>query len=151
VRPHPAVAIRRDAEISFARLLRELDLATEPASGLRTAPPSLRSNGAVMPVKLRRPKTRTTRVTDEAIEAFRLCEEIVAAGDDELFEDEGGRRHEYLEAHRALVCALGLKPWEASPVDVDEEPCSWSGNLYADSWSRAQELRRELLAAVRER
>ena len=44
VRPHPAVAIRRDAEVSFARLLRELDLDTEPASGLRTAPPSLRSN-----------------------------------------------------------------------------------------------------------
>ena len=44
VRPHPAVAIRRDAEISFARLLRELDLDTEPASGLRTAPPGLRSN-----------------------------------------------------------------------------------------------------------
>jgi phage terminase small subunit len=44
VRPHPAVAIRRDAEISFARLLRELDLDTEAPSGLRTAPPSLRSN-----------------------------------------------------------------------------------------------------------
>jgi P27 family predicted phage terminase small subunit len=44
VRPHPAVAIRRDAEISFARLLRELDLDTEPPSGLRSAPPSLRSN-----------------------------------------------------------------------------------------------------------
>ena len=44
VRPHPAVAIRRDAENSFARLLRELDLDTEPASGLRTAPPALRSN-----------------------------------------------------------------------------------------------------------
>jgi P27 family predicted phage terminase small subunit len=43
MRPHPAVAIRRDAEISFARLLRELDLDTEAPSGLRTAPPSLRS------------------------------------------------------------------------------------------------------------
>ncbi|MCP1844409.1 phage terminase small subunit [Bradyrhizobium sp. USDA 4538] len=44
MRPHPAVAIRRDAEISFARLLRELDLDTEPPSALRSAPPSLRSN-----------------------------------------------------------------------------------------------------------
>ena len=44
VRPHPAVAIRRDVEISFARLLRELDLDTEMPGSLRSAPPSLRSN-----------------------------------------------------------------------------------------------------------
>ena len=44
MRPHPAVSIRRDAETSFARLLRELDLDTEPPAGGRVAPPSLRSN-----------------------------------------------------------------------------------------------------------
>ena len=44
MRPHPAVAIRRDAEVSFARLLRELDLDTEAPSDVRTAPPALRSN-----------------------------------------------------------------------------------------------------------
>jgi len=44
LRPHPAVGIRRDAEVSFARLLRELDLDTEPPSGARSAPPPLRSN-----------------------------------------------------------------------------------------------------------
>jgi phage terminase small subunit len=44
LRPHPAVSIRRDAEVSFARLLRELDLDTEPPSDARSSPPALRSN-----------------------------------------------------------------------------------------------------------
>jgi len=44
LRPHPAVAIRRDAEISFARLLRELDLDTEPPVNNRIGPPALLSN-----------------------------------------------------------------------------------------------------------
>ena len=44
VRPHPAVAIRRDAEISFARLLRDLDLDVSPPASNRSGPPSLRSN-----------------------------------------------------------------------------------------------------------
>lgn len=43
IRPHPAVAIRRDSEISFARLLRELDLDVDPPTSGRSAPPSLRS------------------------------------------------------------------------------------------------------------
>jgi hypothetical protein len=92
------------------------------------------------------------QISDEAIAAFQLCEEIVAAGQHEAWEDEGGRRHEYLTAHRSLHVGLSLRPWDASPADVpDEGPCGWGGNLYADSWSRAQELRRELLAAVRRR
>jgi P27 family predicted phage terminase small subunit len=43
LRPHPAVGIRRDAEISFARLLRELDLDVDPPGG-SIRPPGLRSN-----------------------------------------------------------------------------------------------------------
>jgi hypothetical protein len=105
-----------------------------------------------MPVKLRRPKTRTTRVTDEAIQAFELCEEIAAAGLDEAWEDEGGRRREYLTALQSLHGELSLRPWEASPVDVlDEGSCPWEGNLYAASWPKAQELRRELLTAIKRR
>jgi hypothetical protein len=102
-----------------------------------------------MPVKLRRPKKRTMQISDEAVAAFRLCEEIAAAGLQAAWE-EGGRRHEYLAAHRSLHAWLSLRPWEASPADVpDDGPCGWSGNLYSDSWLRAQELRRELQAAVR--
>ena len=44
VRPHPAVAIERDSRIGFARLVRELDLDTEPAASARSALPALRSN-----------------------------------------------------------------------------------------------------------
>lgn len=43
VRPHPAVAIERDSRVGFSRLVRELDLDTEPpATGRR--PPALASN-----------------------------------------------------------------------------------------------------------
>ena len=44
VRPHPCVAIERDSRIGFARLVRELDLDTDPPTSMRSAPVPLRSN-----------------------------------------------------------------------------------------------------------
>jgi phage terminase small subunit len=43
-RSRPEVAIERDGRLSFARLLRELDLDVEPPASGRVRPPGLRSN-----------------------------------------------------------------------------------------------------------
>ncbi|MET4127165.1 P27 family phage terminase small subunit [Roseovarius sp. MBR-6] len=42
VKSHPAIAIERDSRLAFARILREMDLDTEPVQDRR--PPALRSN-----------------------------------------------------------------------------------------------------------
>jgi len=85
-----------------------------------------------MPVKLRRAKGKTHRITPEAIAAYR-------AGD-------------YLGLHRSL----GLRPWQPSPlplavdalgVDPDHPPQP-DGTGWASEWPLAVELQKELQAAV---
>lgn len=76
-----------------------------------------------MPVKLRRPKRAEYPITVEAVAAYR-------AGD-------------WLGLHRAL----GLKPWQPSPLDAVGE-CPWNGNSAgATFWPLAVELRAELESA----
>lgn len=85
-----------------------------------------------MPVKRRVQKLKPHRITPAAIEAFK-------AGD-------------YLGLHRAL----GLKPWEPSPlppteplgVDPKQRPSGTSAR--AEGWAKAVELQRELKAAARQ-
>ncbi len=81
-----------------------------------------------MPVKRRLSKERAHRITPEAVEAFRAR-----------------------DFHR-LHSALNLAPWETSPIEVRNGPSPWpAGSGGDDSWPKAQELRRELMAAVAER
>ena len=82
-----------------------------------------------MPVKRRGSKARQHRVTPEAVEAF--------------------ERGDWMGLHRAL----GLRPWQMSPLDVDpaeEPPNDHGGNPYDKSWSLACELRAELEKAAGE-
>jgi hypothetical protein len=53
-------------------------------------------------------------ITSEMIVLFRRGREIVAAGDDRLWEDEGGHRREFLELSSQLQQKLGRRPWEGS-------------------------------------
>jgi hypothetical protein len=51
-----------------------------------------------------------------------------------------------------LALYLGLKPWQASPLDMEtsDEPCTHPPETeYAKSWPNAQELRRQLKPPVK--
>ena len=75
-----------------------------------------------MPVKLRQSKQRQHRITPEALEAF--------------------QRGDAMGLHRAL----GLKPWQPSPFDIDgPEPPTWaSPGPWRDSWPMVAGLLAEL-------
>jgi hypothetical protein len=52
--------------------------------------------------------------------------------------------------HLALHRALGLLPWEASPIEAHGTPPAWAAAMpYGQSWPRAAELRRQLIEASR--
>lgn len=82
-----------------------------------------------MPVKARRAKSRAHAITPAAVQAF--------IADD------------YFALHQAL----GLKPWNVSPLHVREDSVCVHppGTGYADSWDLVLRLRAELEAAVAER
>lgn len=76
-----------------------------------------------MPIKRTTAKQRTQRITPEALEAYR-------AGD-----------------AATLDRMLGLKPWEASPLDVDhpDQVSPWpKGSGGERSWPQALQLRKQL-------
>ena len=80
-----------------------------------------------MPIKKRVSKMREHRITDEAVELWNRGNAIIESGDDAVFEEDGGRRNEYLEVLHGLSRALGLKLWHDDPFDVpsEGEPEEW--------------------------
>jgi hypothetical protein len=86
-------------------------------------------------------------ITPAAIAAFRRAEEIYNAEQEEAWEEDGGRRREYLDAHCELQLELRLRPWETSPLDLDEDLQRPDYENAAD-WNKALTLRRALLAAM---
>ncbi len=87
------------------------------------------------------------RITPELVALWLKLKAIREAGEHEELEPDG-RRVEYLDALHALDRALGIKPWQESPVDVDgPEPPAHMRQHQQDSWRRAWELRQALEAA----
>lgn len=75
-----------------------------------------------MPTKRRTPKNHEHPITAEAIDAF--------------------RKGDHVRLHRAL----GLKPWQHSPLDVDRvERPAWINPV---DWNLQTELRAELIEAA---
>jgi hypothetical protein len=81
-----------------------------------------------MPVKQRQAKVRANRITTDAVAAFSI-------GD-----------------HMGLQRALGLKPWQPSPFDIDgPAPPVWAtGTAWAASWDAVADLRKELETALQD-
>lgn len=85
-----------------------------------------------MPVKRRKDKSRAFKITEAAIDAY--------------------REHDFPALHRAL----GLRPWEMSPLpdhplgcNPANPPSETDRTLFAKSFPQALELQRELEAACK--
>lgn len=102
-----------------------------------------------MPVKRRISKEREHRITPEAVAAWRKGLEIIDAGLEDTWENEGGRREEYFECSRVLSRELGIKLWEPSPFAIgDEPPVETDGTAYQEAWPKINAIREELIAAA---
>ena len=83
------------------------------------------------------------KITPETVALYKRCIEIMAEGKDEIFEADGGRRREFIDARLALHQGLGLKPWHYDVLWVapDRPRHAWED---ADRYTLAQELRQAL-------
>ena len=86
---------------------------------------------------------RDPRTLPAAVALFNRTLKIQANDDDEFWEEDGGRRREYLDISERLHVVLSLMPWQTSPIDVVGLRPEWQG---ADDWKQAAELRAALMA-----
>jgi hypothetical protein len=111
-----------------------------------------------MPVKQRVHKSRPHRITPEAVAAFRDAmatrETYYSCVRSERCEAPNrGERcdtcRRRLDASSAMRHALGLRPWQPTPIDADTDeppPARGAVDLYVAAWPLARRLRLELQA-----
>ncbi len=94
-------------------------------------------------------RRRQPPITPQMLALFIRAREILHAGADEHWEEEGGRRREYLDTTRDLHSALNRHPWETCICDTigQDQPPQWmrnDGEARLRDYAGAVELRREL-------
>jgi hypothetical protein len=96
---------------------------------------------------------RRPTLTAEMVELFRQGREIQKAGASETWEEEGGRRAEFLDITKRLDIVLLRRGWHEVSVfdDLDGDPPAYmvarDGGTF-NGWWTGQELQRELQAAL---
>ena len=101
----------------------------------------------------RQPREKKISLTPEMLALFARGCEIQSAGDDQRWEDDGGRRREYLDLDKRLNTLL-QRPWCPSLFDTAldrERPPAYlrpDHQLLRD-WHPAQQLRKALQHARR--
>ena len=86
-------------------------------------------------------------ISGEMLELWRQCWRIRRRGAHKAWEEEGGRRREYIEACSRLGEVIGLRPWEVHPIDATSArpPALWVQPTAG--YARARKLRRLFVAA----
>jgi hypothetical protein len=89
-------------------------------------------------------------ITPEHLRLWNRLHGIIGEGGDEVWESEGGRRREYLDACVELHALLGLKPWNEMAIDAaDPEPPEWMTDAHhRTDYRRAHRLYLALEAAA---
>ena len=112
-----------------------------------------------MPSRRANVRRATSAITPEAVEAFKAAQEhqeryhACVAGEGCSSVEIGRHCAEcraHIEACQQLEHALGLKPWECSPLHVssDDCPAPRDGTAWAESIPQAIRLRAELEGAL---
>jgi hypothetical protein len=87
------------------------------------------------------------RITPEAIALFRQLRNIQLAGHDEIWEQAGGRRREFIDGCVELHDQLGRRPWQTDVMDVGADWGLVEDNpIYNHDNAGAIVLRRQLEA-----
>jgi hypothetical protein len=109
-------------------------------------------SGPKRTVRARRPKSI---LTEEMVELYRRGCEILAKGGDDIWEEEGGRRREFLDISKRLNWTLLKRVGDVSVFeDLKGEPPGYmkAHNSAAhpdfNGWYSGRELQRQLQAAV---
>jgi hypothetical protein len=105
-----------------------------------------------MPMKRRIPKARNPQITVEAVALFDRGCEIIKAGDDEFWEEDGGRCSEYVDIAKQLDWQLLGLAGDAGTLDIEKGDESDvvtddGSGTYRASIPRARELHRMLTKA----
>ena len=102
---------------------------------------------------MKRPATTRTpigrepiaQITPEAVAAYAKIIALIhgPATNIDAWEEDGGKRREYLDLCHTLHIELGRKPWQAtvdSTIDCDEPP-PWLHRAHVPDWLTAQAIR----------
>lgn len=102
-----------------------------------------------MPVKLRRSKMKSAKITPEVRRLFARGCEIIAAGDQEFWEEDGGCKSEFLDITRRLNWRLlQIHPGDDGPLDI--EAAEQAGNDYEDQGPNVSPSTRASMPRARE-
>lgn len=104
----------------------------------------------------RTPINRATKakITPQMVALYHLLSEIFDDDDHRTWEEDGGRRREFLGANSLLDALAHRAPWQTSVIDAifhcPDGPPAWERNTAERDWAGARSIATALEEAARE-